>query len=155
MSERQVQNTVIMGRKTWDSIQPKFRPLKGRLNIVVSRSSPASSTTSSEIIVPSLEKALAEASPEGRIFVIGGSQIYEAALKLKEAKRILLTKIQSEFECDTFFPVELKDGAVGEGWERRSRKELKEWVGEDVEGDEEGIVEEGGTKYVFEMWERR
>lgn len=87
-----------------------------------------------------------------RVFIIGGGQIYKAALQLKEAKRILLTRILEDFECDTFFPVELKEDGVGNGWAKRNTRALREWTGE---GEEvEGIKEEGGVKYIFEMWER-
>ncbi|KAF5693332.1 glutathione S-transferase [Fusarium globosum] len=148
-------NAVIMGRKTWDSIPTKFRPLKDRLNIVISRSAPSKLPETVEpsepIRVQSLELALQYArthSDVGRIFVIGGAQIYDAALRLPEARRILLTSIERDYECDTFFPVDLKDGS----WERKSREELQEWTGEEIE---EGGQEEAGTKYEFQMWEKR
>jgi dihydrofolate reductase len=154
------QNAVIMGRKTWDSIPPKFRPLKNRLNIVITRSAPANPSSpppaGSEIRVPSVEAALryaaeASSSGAGRIFVMGGAQIYEAALKHPSAKRVLLTSIDHEFECDTQFPLDLTAGKA-EGWERRSREELQEWTGEEVE---EGGEEEAGIKYEFQMWEKK
>ncbi|KAF5625357.1 glutathione S-transferase [Fusarium sp. NRRL 25303] len=148
-------NAVIMGRKTWDSIPTKFRPLKDRLNIVISRSAPSKLPETVEpsepIRVQSLELALQYArthSDVGRIFVIGGAQIYDAALRLPEARRILLTSIERDYDCDTFFPVDLKDGS----WERKSREELQEWTGEEIE---EGGQEEAGTKYEFQMWEKR
>ncbi|KAI1027265.1 hypothetical protein LB504_007712 [Fusarium proliferatum] len=148
-------NAVIMGRKTWDSIPTKFRPLKDRLNIVISRSAPSKLPETVEpsepVRVQSLELALQYArthSDVGRIFVIGGAQIYDAALKLPEARRILLTSIERDYDCDTFFPVDLKDGS----WERKSREELQEWTGEEIQ---EGGQEEAGTKYEFQMWEKR
>ncbi|CEI39328.1 unnamed protein product [Fusarium venenatum] len=147
-------NAVIMGRKTWDSIPTKFRPLKDRLNIVISRSAPSNLPgkvePSEPVGVRSLELALQYArarSDIGRIFVMGGAQIYDAALKLPEARRILLTNIERDFVCDTFFPVDLKSGK----WERKSREELEEWTGEEVE---EGGQEEAGTQYDFQMWEK-
>ncbi|KAL7789884.1 dihydrofolate reductase-like domain-containing protein [Trichoderma ceciliae] len=154
------QNAVIMGRKTWDSIPPRFRPLKNRINIIITRSAPANPpsppSAGSEIRVPSVEAALryaeeANASGAGRIFVMGGAQIYEAALKHSCAKRVLLTSIDHEFACDTFFPLNLT-GEKAEGWERRSREELQQWTGEEVE---EGGQEEAGIKYEFQMWEKK
>ncbi|KAI0851757.1 dihydrofolate reductase-like domain-containing protein [Daldinia vernicosa] len=155
-------NAVIMGRKTWDSIPPKFQPLKGRLNIVVSRSHAGSEQeTAGEgpVRVDSLEQALAHlkaASNIGRAFVIGGAQIYGAALGLKEARRVLLTRVLSpDFECDTFFPLGLQEedkaGGQWNGWVKRSKEELDAWTGETVP---EGVQEENGTRYEFEMWER-
>ncbi|KAI1213267.1 dihydrofolate reductase-like domain-containing protein [Annulohypoxylon truncatum] len=155
-------NAVIMGRKTWDSIPPKFRPLKGRLNIVVSRSHPSYSSLQKQeeaqvegpVKVQSLEDALTylkSASGTGKAFVIGGAQIYDAALKLPATKRVLLTRIQSlDFECDTFFPLELDEQGTN-GWVRKSKDELDAWTGETVP---EGVQEENGTRYEFQLWER-
>ena len=154
-----------MGRKTWDSIPPRFRPLKGRLNIVISRSV-ATTTTSPEkpdvVMAGSLEQALAYLQQQqqglgggcGRVFVIGGAQIYAAALALRgenSARRILLTRVLSDFTCDTFFPLRLGGDEEEGGWKRSSKAELDEWVGEDVP---EGVQEENGTRYEFQMWER-
>ena len=150
-----------MGRKTWDSIPPKFRPLKGRLNIVVTRSattgdspSAASSVTpiTEPVKVSSLELALRYAQSHGvsRLFVIGGAQIYHAALELPQARRVLLTSIQHDFDCDTFFPLNLTGSRV-DGWVRRSREELEGWTGEEVS---ENGQEEAGIKYEFQMWEK-
>jgi len=59
--------------------------------------------------------------------------------------------VLSEFKCDTFFPVVLGESGEGEGWKRKSKEELDEWVGEQAP---EGLQEENGTRYIFEMWER-
>ncbi|KAF4981924.1 hypothetical protein FZEAL_2356 [Fusarium zealandicum] len=151
-------NAVIMGRKTWDSIPTKFRPLKDRLNIIITRSAPATPPSASEspqepVRVSSLEHALQYARARAdisRVFVIGGSQIYDAALKLPEARRVLLTSIERDFECDTFFSLKL--GAEDEvAWVKRPTEELERWTGEEVE---EGGQEEAGTKYEFQMWEK-
>ncbi|KAK0711051.1 dihydrofolate reductase [Lasiosphaeris hirsuta] len=160
-------NAVIMGRKTWDSIPPRFRPLKGRLNVVISRSitsAPAALAAQSPgdrepVMAGSLEQALAyleqvrdaSAAGLGKVFVIGGAQVYGAALALRETRRILLTRIMSDFECDTFFPLKLSEGEDGEGWRRSSKDDFDAWVGETVP---EGLQTEGGTGYEFQMWER-
>lgn len=83
--------------------------------------------------------------------MIGGAQIYRLAAEMKEARRILLTRILGDFDCDTFFSVELPESGSAEGWRRSGVEELSEWVGEEVDG---GVREEGGVRYVFEMWER-
>lgn len=147
-----------MGRKTWDSIPDKFRPLKNRLNIVITRSAASAPATtqppdvSQPIRVSSLEQALhfAQAQPlVGRVFVIGGAQIYDAALKLPAAGRVLLTSIQRDFECDTFFQKIDGDGR----WRRASVGEHASWTGEKNEVVE-AEHEEAGTRYEFQMWER-
>jgi len=139
-----------MGRKTWESIPPRFRPLKDRMNVVVT----SSGAVEGGFTADSMEVALQFVSStlvQRRAFVIGGGQIYKAALERKEAKRILLTRVLGEFECDTFFPIVLNEDGTADGWVRKSKQELDEWAGEVVP---EGIQEENGTKYVFEMWER-
>ncbi|KAI1128534.1 dihydrofolate reductase [Nemania abortiva] len=163
-----VMNAVIMGRKTWDSIPPKFRPLKGRLNIVISRShveppTQGINTETEPVKVGSLEQAIqylrssSTTLPTGKVFVIGGAQIYAAALQLKEARRVLLTRVMSDFECDTFFPLQLSETSSeteGSGtgrWIRKSKGDLDQWTGETVP---EGIQEENQTQYEFQMWER-
>ncbi|KAG0647598.1 Dihydrofolate reductase [Hyphodiscus hymeniophilus] len=141
-----------MGRKTWESIPTRFRPLKDRTNIVISRN-PSAESCSGGILANSIESAL-ESIPEGgaeKVFVIGGAQIYREALQKAQAKRILLTRVLSDFECDTFFPITLGENGKGEGWVRRTKEELDAWVGESVV---EGTQVENGTSYVFEMWER-
>lgn len=160
--EPPVVNAVIMGRKTWESIPPKFRPLKGRLNVVISRSfgpSPEepSSVETDPVKASSLEQAIAylQQKPQGslgRVFVIGGGQIYAAALQMKEARRVLLTKVMSDFECDTFFSLKLDgEGESSLEWVKRSKQELDSWTGEVVP---DGIQVENDTSYEFQMWER-
>lgn len=154
-------NAVIMGRKTWDSIPPKFRPLKGRLNIVISRSHPdtfeaAANPETDPVEVNSLEKAVeylnsGASGKIARVFVIGGAQIYSAALQLKEAKRILLTRVMTDFECDTFFSLKLSESQGDSKWVKSSKGELDSWTGEAVP---EGIQEENSTQYEFQMWEK-
>jgi dihydrofolate reductase len=154
-----------MGRKTWDSIPPRFRPLKGRLNIVISRSHAETSevvnTETEPVRVSSLPKALEylRSRPPnsiGRVFVIGGGQIYAAALEMAGAKRVLLTRVMTEFECDTTFPLHLDDdenqeGGVKRQWRKGSKEELDTWTGEVVP---EGLQEENETQYEFQLWER-
>lgn len=144
-------NALIMGRKTWESIPPKFRPLKDRTNIVITRTSGL--TAQGGNVTSSVEEAIeaVEKTEVTRAFVIGGAQIYKAALERKETKRILLTRVLSDFECDTFFPLQLDESGKSEGWERKSKEDLDRWVGEQVP---EGVQEENGTKYRFEMWEK-
>ena len=139
-----------MGRKTWESIPPRFRPLKDRNNIVISREFKPESAPGG-VVVNSIDQAINSECGEGKAFVIGGAQIYTEALQKQQTKRILLTRVLTDFECDTFFPIQLDEDGKAEGWERKSKEELDRWAGETVP---EGVQEEEGTKYVFEMWER-
>ena len=96
------QNTVIMGRKTWDSIPPRFRPLPGRHNVVVSRNT-ALSLPEGVTLVHSLDEGLRRAS-DGDVFVIGGGQLYAEALGRSDCDVVYLTAVQGRFQCDTFLP---------------------------------------------------
>jgi dihydrofolate reductase len=91
---------VVMGRKTWDSLPERFRPLPGRRNIVVSRN--ASFEAQGAEVVASLDAALALAVGTPRVFVVGGAQLY--ALALPRAHELVLTEVDAEFEADVFFP---------------------------------------------------
>jgi dihydrofolate reductase len=98
--ERTAGRPLIMGRKTWESF-PK-RPLPGRTNIVITRD--ASYKAEGAVVVTSLERALDVAYGEepAEIMVIGGAEVYRAALPL--ARRIYLTNVHGEIEGDTHFP---------------------------------------------------
>jgi dihydrofolate reductase len=93
---------VIMGRRTWDSLPPRFRPLSGRRNIVITRR-PDWQAEGAER-AESLQDALArcEAAQESEVWVIGGAQIYAEAEPL--AKRALVTEIGRDYEGDTWAP---------------------------------------------------
>jgi dihydrofolate reductase len=91
---------VIMGRKTWDSLPARFRPLPGRRNIVVTRN-PAWRAEGAEA-APSLDAALALAAAAERTFVIGGSELYAAALP--RVDELVLTEIERDFDGDAYFP---------------------------------------------------
>ncbi len=94
---------VVMGRKTWESLPERFRPLPGRTNIVVTRD--AAYDAASAEVAASLEDALARASraPGGEeVFVIGGGELYAAALPY--ADRLYLTLVDDDTEGDTHFP---------------------------------------------------
>jgi len=93
---------VIMGRKTWDSLPPKFRPLPGRINIVVTRQSDWQGDGA--VARHSLPDAIThlQDSNATEVWVIGGAQIYEQALPL--AQRAVVTVIHKDFDGDAFAP---------------------------------------------------
>jgi dihydrofolate reductase len=96
---------VIMGRKTWDSLPPRFRPLPGRRNLVVSSS--VRELPGAEVFL-NLEAALGACANEAEVCVIGGSEIY--ALALPKADRLALTEVDTEFpDADRHFPAWPRD----------------------------------------------
>lgn len=93
---------VIMGRKTYQSFPKSFRPLPDRTNIVLTRSD-FDPEDESVKIVNSLSEAYEKAEKiDEKAFVIGGSSVYEEALK--DADRMILTEVHREVDGDTFFP---------------------------------------------------
>lgn len=91
---------VIMGRKTWESLPPKFRPLPGRANIVVSRNEYWRADGAQR--AGSLQDALSACAGAPDAWVIGGGEIYAQALPL--AHSVVVTEIAQTFEGDTFAP---------------------------------------------------
>jgi dihydrofolate reductase len=120
-----VGHTVLMGRKTWDSIPARFRPLVQRRNLVLSRQ-PGLALDGAEVFT-SVDAALATCSADETVYVMGGAQIYAQTLPLAEA--LELTEIDHQFEADAFFPEvsplqfqatsrerHVSDAAQGQGW---------------------------------------
>ncbi len=93
-------HTVVMGRKTWESLPPRFRPLPGRRNIVITRQTDYAAPGAE--IADSLENALKLASTATTAFIIGGEQIYTQAMTV--ADRIEMTEVDLEPEGDAWFP---------------------------------------------------
>jgi dihydrofolate reductase len=91
---------VVMGRRTWESLPERFRPLPGRRNVVVTRN-PRWSAAGAER-ASSVEDALLLLEPEAKVFVIGGGEVYSAALH--RADEVLLTEIDATVDGDTRFP---------------------------------------------------
>lgn len=109
-------NAVIMGRKTWDSIPPKFRPLEGRTNIVLSRKGAAGvegiPTASKEdvLVAASIEEAMQKLegrSDHGYTFIIGGGEIYSQGVKSGLVKKVIYTNVKGlpeDTKFDAYFP---------------------------------------------------
>jgi dihydrofolate reductase len=124
-------HAVIMGRRTWESLPPRFRPLPGRRNIVVTRNAgfdaPGAETTDS------LDAALQRLAGEAQVFVIGGAQLYARALPLVD--EMVLTEIDADLGGDVHFPT----------WDRQSF----------VETSREGHVGTDGTRFAFVTYRRK
>lgn len=124
---------VLMGRKTFASLNN--RPLNGRLNIVITRGE--SIQVDGVITAHSLEEAVSIAGEKNykECFVIGGGEIYRQALPI--ADKVYLTRVDTEIEGDTFFPV--LDPAEWEmTWEKAYMPDAKHAYG-----------------YRFQLWEKK
>ena len=91
---------VLMGRKTWESLPPKFRPLPGRTNIVVTRQT--NWHAESAVVAHSIEEAVQHCPPDSQVWVIGGAEVYAQAMPL--AARAVVTEIDADFQGDAFAP---------------------------------------------------
>jgi dihydrofolate reductase len=122
---------VVMGRKTWDSLPARFRPLPGRRNLVVTRTRGWHADGAEG--VASLAEALQRLQGSARIFVIGGAQLYARALPL--ARELVLTEVDADFEGDARFPP----------WDRAQYDEVAR----------EPHVAADGTRFAFVTYRRR
>ncbi len=122
---------VVMGRRTWDSLPDRFRPLRGRRNVVVTRNAAWQGDGAER--AGSLEDALQLLDGAPRVFVIGGAELYADALPL--ADELLLREIDADMEGDTFFPP----------WERAAFEETSR----------EQHVSETGIPFSFVTYLRR
>ena len=98
---------VIMGRKTWESLPVAFRPLKDRLNIVLTRGlNEFPGISEPDVFVCSgIYSAIELAKQNNRnVSIIGGAEIYQLALDLGIVDKVYATEIRLGTECDTFFP---------------------------------------------------
>ncbi len=115
---------VNMGRTTWASLPPRFRPLPGRVNLVLTRDAARAAELAAAGAVPveSLEAALAHCrtlrgphgQPPAEVWVIGGAQVYAQAEPL--ARRAVVTEIERAFDGDAFAPT------LGPGWRETARE---------------------------------
>lgn len=106
-----VVNAVVMGRKTWESLPPKYRPLPNRFNVILSRDVDYTAGCNDEgvMVCQSLTKALdalRQRDGIGQVFIIGGHSVYKEALASDACSKAYVTHVTGTFGCDVFFPLE-------------------------------------------------
>jgi len=129
-------NAVLMGRRTWESLPERFRPLPGRLNLVLSRSS-GLRLPEGVLRASNLDEALERAAAAPlvhRIFVIGGARLYREALDHPACSVLHWTAVEGRHGCDVFVPAPGPAFRLVEEGERQ---------------------EESGLAYRFRRYERR
>lgn len=152
-------NAVVMGRKTWESIPQKFRPLPDRINVVLSRSH------ANEVVEPGVihansiansisqlqEYCRGQASQLERIFIIGGAEIYNELANDASVTHLLLTEVvhtnkETPLQLDTFLSFPYSESA----WKKQPQLELKKFIGEDIPLEED--ITEGDFVYNYTLW---
>ncbi|MCI2237135.1 dihydrofolate reductase [Paenibacillus sp. TRM 82003] len=131
-------SAVVMGRATWDSLPPRYRPLPGRRNVVLSRR--AGLELPGAEVVPSLDRALEllGADEEGGgpgVWIAGGGQVYREALP--RATRLVVTTVDVDVDGDTRAP------AFGDGWRLAERTPAEGWS-----------TSRAGLRYAIADWRR-
>jgi dihydrofolate reductase len=125
---------VIMGRRTWESLPARFRPLPGRTNAVIT--SDTGWSAAGAVRAGSLQAALAATSGKPgseQVWIIGGGTVYRESMDL--ADTAVITVIDTEVEGDTYAP------ELGEGWERISCAPESGWT-----------KSSNATQYRIETW---
>lgn len=122
---------VVMGRRTWESLPPRFRPLPGRRNIVVTRSADFAPEGAER--ASSLDEALALAG-EGDVWVIGGGMLYAEAIRRADVLEV--TRLDFAVDGDTVAP-------STDGWSRVAADPEEGWH-----------TSRGGIRYRFETYRR-
>lgn len=121
--------TVVMGRRTWESLPERFRPLPGRRNVVLTRQRGWSAPGAETLQAPAQVGWLA-----GDVWGIGGSQVYESLLPL--AQRLVVTELADPFDGDVYAPLV--------NWSQWTLSE----------GGEEWATAATGLRYRIRTWER-
>lgn len=93
---------IIMGRKNYESIPEKYRPLPNRKNIVLTHQKDYKAPGCE--VVQSIEQALKNEAGQKEVFIIGGSQVYQLALDHNLVDQMYITEVHHAFDADAFFP---------------------------------------------------
>lgn len=129
LGEGEKQNAVIMGRKTWDSIPEKYKPLPGRINAILSRSYTPEDDYGHICKYSSFERAVEKLSSRedvADIFIIWGAQIYNLALKSETLETLYLTRVEWDYDCDVFMDIDFSQFEVVNLWEwQENKKRIK------------------------------
>ncbi|KAH3673774.1 hypothetical protein WICPIJ_009654 [Wickerhamomyces pijperi] len=152
------QNAVIMGRRTWDSIPVKFRPLPKRMNVIITRQDLSTvkpiEGVKFENSIEGAVKMLAGLPEIEKIFIIGGGEVYNLSVSSGLVDNLLITEIKhskgEDVEMDTFLD---KDYILG-NFDKVGRDGLLDFIGE-VDAGEEVTVKEGDFEYEFALYKRK
>ncbi|XP_017490940.1 PREDICTED: dihydrofolate reductase-like [Rhagoletis zephyria] len=147
-------NAVIMGITTYMCIPPRFRPLKDRVNVVLSRTA-RETPAGASYMFRSLSEAVETLStlPEiDQLFVIGGESVYRESVTRPDAEFIFLTRIDADIDCDRFFPevdMSVYEDLTDDSVTAPDKEEILKRF--DIP---EGVQTENGLSYKFHLYRR-
>jgi len=167
LGEAKRKNAVIMGRKTWESIPPRFRPMEGRHNIVITSNPGDFDCRGSQDVCAvssfdsACEKALQLTAPsDGQVFILGGGGIYDMALIDPRCEAVFITRFTEHppLPCTVFFPSErlqayTKIFNVTDKVDKALRSSLPKSAKIDLHSDDRKVTE-GDITYQFELHAR-
>ncbi len=135
-------NAVLMGRKTWDSVPPKYKPFSNRTNVVIS--SQSLQVPDGVFVYKSVSEAVRVLQTDSfpaieSVWLIGGAGIYKEALDKHLCDKLYITRIKKYFDCDTFFP-------------DFNEEDYNLVVENGIPTDEQ---EENGLRYEFKIYEKK
>ena len=138
------QNAVIMGRKTWESIPSRVRPLKNRINIVLTSQPKSSISDDDNVLVCSgyqeaLDQVDTMTDKIESCWIIGGSSVYLESMKHPRLDKLYITRILRDYDCDTHFQL-----VPGDQWTLTTDKMVTS-----------EIQEEDGVQFQYEVLERK
>lgn len=149
-------NIVIMGRKTWESIPPKFRPLPDRLNIVLTRNPPTANSSPADknlMYLNDIDKLFSLLKDDtfiqdiDKVFLIGGSELYNRFSHHESVTHIILTELVSSkpVEIDTYLDWDLSK------WTQKSHSQLESFT--NIKLDEQ--YHEKDFEYSYKLYEKK
>jgi dihydrofolate reductase len=114
-------STVVMGRRTWESLPERFRPLPGRRNIVVTRQAgwEAPGADVRDSLASALERAAEDTGPDDVVWVIGGAEVFSAVIDI--ADRLEVTTLRVNIDGDAVAP------AITERWRLVGSDPVEGW----------------------------
>jgi len=143
-TDQNKENVVLMGRNCWDGIPAKTKPLKHRINCMLSRTltQPPADGVRLYNSMEQFNDRLLEFPLKDHvetIWNIGGTEVYQLGLDAPNLQRVYITKIQEEVDCDAFFP----------------KMNMDQWIEVADERLPKGVIFENGLHFTFHVYEKR
>lgn len=146
-------NAVIMGMRTYMAIPPRYRPLRNRVNVVLSRTASVAPAGVDHMFrsLPEAIEILSTLAEIDQLYIIGGEEVYRESLKSPQTEFVFLTRIDADFDCDRFIPPIDPDQFEDLTEEAEKHKALVT----DRFNIPLGVQEENGLQYRYHLYRRK